>query len=362
MNIDEATRSYETWLATQTTVVRPDLTLKHKRMREDVFSFFRATFYRWMQVWPTVCRDLDRTPRVLAVGDLHVENFGTWRDSEGRLIWGINDFDEAHLLPYTNDLVRLAVSAKLAISTGQLALKPRAACDAILSGYVEGLADGGGPFVLAERHRWLRKIATSKPRDHVQFWQNLEQLDLIRGDIPNQARAALVHMMPVPTLPFTVRRRISGLGSLGRPRFVALADWQGGKIAREAKALVSSACVWARGASGSNHIMYQSILTHAVRCCDPFVQLHDNWVVRRLSPYCSRIALTSLPEERDEGKLLRAMGWELANIHLGSQKMVKAVRQDIAKKPADWLCLAMKAMTKATISDWKDWRNARDGS
>ena len=31
----------------------------------------------------------------LSVGDLHVENFGTWRDSEGRLIWGINDFDEA---------------------------------------------------------------------------------------------------------------------------------------------------------------------------------------------------------------------------------------------------------------------------
>jgi uncharacterized protein (DUF2252 family) len=24
-----------------------------------------------------------------------VENFGAWRDVEGRLIWGINDFDEA---------------------------------------------------------------------------------------------------------------------------------------------------------------------------------------------------------------------------------------------------------------------------
>jgi len=32
---------------------------------------------------------------VLAVGDLHVENFGTWRDAEGRLIWGVNDFDES---------------------------------------------------------------------------------------------------------------------------------------------------------------------------------------------------------------------------------------------------------------------------
>ena len=34
--------------------------------------------------------------------------YGTWRDTEGRLVWGINDFDEAYPSPYTNDLVRLA--------------------------------------------------------------------------------------------------------------------------------------------------------------------------------------------------------------------------------------------------------------
>jgi len=44
---------------------------------------------------------------VLAVGDLDLENFGTWCDSLGRLAWGINDFDEAFPLPYTHDLVRL---------------------------------------------------------------------------------------------------------------------------------------------------------------------------------------------------------------------------------------------------------------
>jgi uncharacterized protein (DUF2252 family) len=40
------------------------------------------------------------------VGALHVENFGTWRDIEARPIWGINDFDEATTLAYTNDLIR----------------------------------------------------------------------------------------------------------------------------------------------------------------------------------------------------------------------------------------------------------------
>ena len=65
------------------------------------------------------------------------------------LIWGINDFDEAYPLPYTNDLVRLAVSASIAIEMKSLAVKPKEAYDAIVTGYTEGLKSGGQPFVLA---------------------------------------------------------------------------------------------------------------------------------------------------------------------------------------------------------------------
>src|SRR5579883_1199317 len=95
MNIKKATRQYETWLTSYTPLVKPDIALKHKEMAGGVFPFLRATFYRWAQIWPIACKDLARAPALLAVGDLHVENFGTWRDSEGRLIWGVNDFDEA---------------------------------------------------------------------------------------------------------------------------------------------------------------------------------------------------------------------------------------------------------------------------
>ena len=115
MQIDEATRSYEQWLATHMPLIQADLALKHAAMRHDAFSFLRATFYRWMQLWPAICADVATAPVLLAVGDLHLDNFGTWRDKEGRLVWGINDFDEACHLPYTNDLLRLTVSARLAI-------------------------------------------------------------------------------------------------------------------------------------------------------------------------------------------------------------------------------------------------------
>lgn len=358
MKIHQATRLYETWLTKQTPLVPKDLTLKHSVMKRDAFSFLRATFYRWMQVWPEVCVELVRAPVLQAIGDLHVENFGTWRDHEGRLIWGINDFDEAYPLPYANDLVRLAVSATLAIEATHLAIKPKAAHDAILTGYTEGLKSGGQPFVLAERHRWLRDIATNKLRDPVGFWQKMEALPPVKGTVPQSVREALDHLMPEPGLSYSLRRRVSGLGSLGRHRFVALAGWQGGKIAREAKALALSACAWAREGHGLNTIFYQSMMDQAVRCRDPFVRMEGSWLVRRLSPYCSRIELTALPRKRDEGKLLYAMGWDTANVHLGNPKAIKAIQRDLATRKAKWLRGAAKAMTKATLTDWKEWARA----
>src|SRR5437899_2277150 len=158
MNMVKATRRFEEWLRRRTAVVEPDLRTKHKHMAEAAFPFLRATFYRWIQVWPGVCSDLAKAPKVLAVGDLHIENFGTWRDSEGRLIWGVNDFDEAFPMAYTNDLARLAASAMLARDVQHFQLNAADACEAILAGYVEALKAGGCRFVLAETHpckRWL---------------------------------------------------------------------------------------------------------------------------------------------------------------------------------------------------------------
>src|SRR5271166_1409217 len=117
-------------------------------MAEGVFPFLRATFYRWMQRWPKVCPSEAKAPQVLAVGDLHLENFGTWRDVEGRLIWGINDFDEFYRMPYTNDLIRLATSALVA----QIPCDLKQGMAAIVRGYAESLQAGGRPFALAEHH------------------------------------------------------------------------------------------------------------------------------------------------------------------------------------------------------------------
>lgn len=355
MNVAKATRKYEAWVGQRIPLVPRDLRLKHRRMQESPFAFFRATFYRWAQLWPDVCTDLAKAPEVLAVGDLHVENFGTWRDIEGRLIWGVNDFDEAHPLPYANDLVRLAVSTILARDAGFLCIRSKAGCEAILEGYLEAIQTNGRAFVLEEDHPWLRAVAMNDLRNPVRFWKKMTSLPAAK-DPPASAIAALEPLMPAPGLKYKLHYRVAGLGSLGHVRVVAIAEYDGGFVAREAKALTPSACEWAHQDAAPKEILYQVLLDRAVRCTDPFVKLNGQWIVRRLAPHCSRIDLQSIPKERDEERLLFSMGFETGNVHLGSRDKVAKIRKHLKSHKARGFQQAAKEMAAAILNDWKQWR------
>jgi hypothetical protein len=196
MNIKKATQKYEACIGRWLRIVKPDLELKHRVMAADSFRFLRATFYRWCQLWPKVCAAEARAPMVLAVGDLHVENFGTWRDIEGRLVWGVNDFDEACPGPYTIDLVRLATSAHFAIALEHLTIGPKDACQSIVEGYQTALRAGGTPVVLGESHHWLRTLAMSELRDPARYWERMDALPTFKGRVPKSAIRALEELMP----------------------------------------------------------------------------------------------------------------------------------------------------------------------
>lgn len=355
MDVIQATTDYEAWAGQRCTLLPEDLELKHERMAESLFPFLRATFYRWMQLWPTACPQLAEAPTVLAVGDLHVDNFGTWRDSEGRLVWGVNDFDEAYPLPYTADLVRLATSALFSIEENGLKLCGEDVCQAILRGYTECLTAGGKPFVLCEHHHWLREVANSQLRDPVHYWKKLDEMEAWDEPLPKKLRQFLVDDLPDRKLKIRIVHRVAGLGHLGKPRYAALAEWRGGRVAREGKALIPSACLWAGGDTKSQKIRYAKIAGRAVRCPDPFLRIQDEWLVRRLAPDCSRIELYQLETRENECRLLESMGWETANIHLGSENKIKDVVADLKRRPAGWLHEAAQKMKKEVSEDWKVW-------
>jgi hypothetical protein len=390
MSITKTTAEYETWLRSATNIDDGELDAKHNKMTCSEFAFLRATFYRWAHSFPKHCPELCKAIRVLGVGDLHIENFGTWRDAEGRLSWGVNDFDEACYLPYTNDLVRLATSALFALTDASNPLSGdfKDACRAIQEGYIKGL-EKPSPFILAEDHGWLRNIVIrklvgdnssdeeGKGKDDVfkKFQKKYRALDEIQGAVPSDARAALNACFPQPTPDYDIGHRDAGLGSLGRQRFTAVVrDWQGGIIVREAKTLVPSAWLWANqeqdescaSALSGGSIYYPAIVHRAVRSADPSLRIVDSWVVRRLGPDAFKIEIKDLDlkaskEEELTKQLLGAMGKEMANVHSSSSDQSNDVLKHVEElssnhASSEWLFDSAKTMAQQTKEDFDEWK------
>ena len=89
--------------------------VKFRKMASDPHSFYRGSaclFYADVTEEEDPYAD-DRSGRIWIHGDLHVENFGTYLNSDGRLVFDVNDFDEAYLGRFTWDLQRFAASLAL---------------------------------------------------------------------------------------------------------------------------------------------------------------------------------------------------------------------------------------------------------
>ncbi|HOL64508.1 MAG TPA: DUF2252 family protein, partial [Accumulibacter sp.] len=91
------------------------LAIKYRNMRADVFVFLRGTchlFYRRLPEVPV----LQQAPLTWLCGDLHLQNFGSYKDQNRDVRFDINDYDEAALAPCTWDLVRFLTSMRFALS------------------------------------------------------------------------------------------------------------------------------------------------------------------------------------------------------------------------------------------------------
>jgi hypothetical protein len=335
--------------------VPADLRRKHAIMRGSAFGFLRATYWRWAETVLDACPDLARAPAVLAVGDIHLENFGTWRDADGRLVWGVNDVDEAAEMPFVLDLVRLATSAILARRSGLLTAE--AICAAILRGYRAGLK-APEPLVLDEDWRWLRWQVAVDEAARSAFWARMGKLMRRQPAVRPPARfvRALQHAVPEPPLKMHIAPRSAGAGSRGRLRLVGIAPWRGGLLVREAKVAAPSA--WTRPSPrGGAALLIDAIATGPFRCPDPWYALHGDVLVRRLSPNNRKIEL-----DRDLPAILRrrmlgAMGRELASIHRGTSAR-EPLREHLRDLPARWLLDAARRMAQVTEADFRAYKGA----
>ena len=347
MSFVPVNQKYEKWLRRKCRVDEGALCQKHERMTKDAFTFLRATFFRWAGQIEDICKDLATSPAVSSVGDLHLENFGTWRDREGRLVWGINDFDEAAVIPYAFDLVRLAASACLA--PGLTFQRHHSA--AILAGYRRGLKHPR-PTLLDEDERWMRPFVACSDHERNKFWRDIDHL--LKAVPPDKAKEALEGSLPKGRRRVRFAARVAGGGSLGRPRYVAIADWNGGQIVREAKALVTSAWDWSHS-RGDTKPRFLALSTGRYRSPDPFLDVQGKWIVRRIAPDARKVDIGEDFEMKLVGPLFDAMGFDLGSVHAADRSRAREIQAHLDGQEAVWLYDAARAAAAAVEADYREW-------
>jgi hypothetical protein len=342
-------QAFVAWLRRQCDVVEADLAIKHEHMRRDPFVFLRATYFRWARRIEAVCPELSRAPAVLAVGDAHLENFGTWRDAEARLVWGINDFDEAAVMPYPLDLVRLVTSAHLAPGL-KMPLGEIARC--VLHGYKAALA-APRPTLLDDHEKWMRPHVACSDVERAKFWDVIDRLP--QATPPRSVARELQRSLPDGAEIRRFATRMKGMGGRGRVRYVADARWSGGRVLREARAVVPSGWHWAHHDKDAP-LRCIELAGGAHRAPDPTLDLIGQFVFRRISADARKVELDRAAQARLTDPLLEAMGFDLGAIHAAAKKnRVTAIRADLKARPAGWLQRAAAAASADVLLDYKEW-------
>jgi uncharacterized protein (DUF2252 family) len=217
---------------------------KYAAMASDAFSFYRGTCHLFYEDWPRRSA-LNRAPLVWLSGDLHPENFGSFRGNDGAVCFDVNDFDEAVLGICLWDVVRCVAGIIIGSrSVGVLDDDALALSRRYVYAYRANLGEGTPRAVTSDEsrgmvHDLLQGIrtrsneelvdarTTSKRKQRRIVVDGVHAASLTDGerkraeqifDRWNESRKRKLRFELVD-----VAERIAGTGSLGVARYVALA-------------------------------------------------------------------------------------------------------------------------------------------
>ncbi|MEP7326083.1 MAG: DUF2252 family protein, partial [Gemmatimonadota bacterium] len=125
---------------------RERLQVKYARMRSSLYRFFRGTPHLYYQDWPDTA--LDQTPPVWSSGDLHIENFGSYKGDNRLVYFDISDFEDAILTPAARELTRSVSSVLIAARSLGIGSRDMIALTHLyLRSYTAALRDGQARWV-----------------------------------------------------------------------------------------------------------------------------------------------------------------------------------------------------------------------
>ena len=375
------------------------LAMKYHNMRSSAFVYLRATCHLFPSQLPNQ-KALAKTPAVWSCGDLHLENFGSYKGDNRLTYFDVNDFDEAALVPASWDIVRLLASVRLACAELELkAERVRELVDALLVAYFRELRHGSA--------RWLERetaigpvqelLVTAAERKRKDFLDsrttktNKKRALLIDGKralSASQAQHAQVRefmqqFAKTQSEPdfyevLDVARRIAGNGSLGVDRFVVLVRGKGSpdnNYLLDLKQAMPSALIDAltlKQPTWPNQGERVVAITRRAQAV-PVAFLHAvqmegrDYVLRDLQPSADRVSFSekdSDPHRLDE--LMQAIGQCTAWSHLrGSGRQRSSIADELVTFGSDeqWPKLLRKASSVCAdtiTSEWKIFSDAYD--
>ena len=342
---------------------------KYRKMAADPFAFYRGSACLFFA--DAVERDDpwadERTSRVWIQGDLHAENFGTYMDGKGVLVFDVNDFDEAYLGHFTWDLQRLGASVALLCWTKAL---PDDAITSLVETYVRGYLDQVHHYVESDRdHEWALRLDTARGavraalleaqlatrvellddvtvvEDYARRFRDAPTVRRLEGDeraAVERAYAAYLETVPrskrLGSLTYELKDVVGktgfGIGSAGLPAYnllveghtqalendVVLTMKQGG-VAAASRVVDDRAARECFEHEGHRTAVSQRALqAHA----DPWLGWarmdggpHDGvgFVVKEYSPYEADLDWSSLTEPDEMGEVLEQLGRATAKVH-----------------------------------------------
>jgi hypothetical protein len=343
------TSDYEHWLRSQLPVDQADLELKHADIAHDEYRFLRGTYYLWLvRAAAEVPEVFDRTA-VPLVGDLHVENYGTWRDRAQVRRWGVNDLDELARGSWLLDLVRLATSAVLAphVKVGDHEI-----CDTVLSSWYAATPSSAVDLSQAPHLALL----VPELADHDRFYADLA----VGQEIPDLPAAvvAAAERVAEPGWRPTWHVHEAGTGSLGHRRRVGVGPAADGSVhAREAKQLGPPTCVWFGGTDPGVPVpepddMAYDVVVAAVKGPAGAARV-DGWQVRDLAPDVVRIRPAGL-HRHEADRLLEAMAWAAADVHGADHAAIREAQAEPVREH-DFRAL-VSTMAEAVRADFRAFR------
>jgi uncharacterized protein (DUF2252 family) len=222
---------------------------KYDKMRSSPFAFFRGSCHLFFAQLPRG-GIFKSAPAVWSCGDLHVENFGSYKGDNRLVFFDINDFDESALSPASWDLLRFVTSVRLgAKGIGLRGRVVHQLCAVFLQSYCAALVQGKAYWLERDTSQGLigdllqglrnrERSTLLAERTTLKGKKRSIKIDQLRALAATDAqRKRVLHFMkdfaktqakPEFYKVIDVARRIAGNGSLGLQRYVILVRGKGG--------------------------------------------------------------------------------------------------------------------------------------